>query len=114
MFLDLIQPDGNAEEALTVGKVKDDNDSVGTLVISISDRSIAFLSSCIPNLQLDRALVNLKCAEPEVDTNSANVVLLEAIILKHLIAKLIISRTLYLMLIFKLTANLMSRHDLPT
>ena len=113
MFLDLIQPYGNAEEALTVGQVEDDNDSVGTLVISISDRSIAFLSSCIPNLQLDRALVNLKCAEPEVDTNSANVVLLEAIILKHLIAKLI-PRTLYLMLNFKLTANLMSRHDLPT
>ena len=81
MFLDLVQPDWNTKEALPVGQVKDHNDSVSTLVIGVGDGSIAFLPCCVPNLQLDRALVDLKCAETEVNTDSANVVFLEAVIL---------------------------------
>ena len=81
VLLDLVQPDGDAEKALAVGQIEDDDYAIGAFVVRIRDGAVALLSRRVPNLQLDRALVDLECAEAEVDPNSANVILLETIIL---------------------------------
>ena len=50
MLLDLIQPDWDAKETLSVCQVKDNNDAVSALVISISERTVSLLSRRVPNL----------------------------------------------------------------
>ena len=81
VFLNLVQPDWDAKKTFTVCQIEDDDYAIGTLVVCIRDRPIPLLSRRVPDLQLDRALIDLECAEAEVDPNSANVILLEAIIL---------------------------------
>ena len=81
VFLNLIKPHGYAQEALPISQVEDDDNAVGALVVGICDSPVAFLSCRVPNLQLDRALVDLQGSEAEVDTDCADVVLLEAVIL---------------------------------
>ena len=81
VLLDLIQPNGDAEKTLTVGQIEDDDYTISALVVRIRDGPIPLLSRSIPYLQLYSALVDLECAETEVNPNCANVILLEAIIL---------------------------------
>ena len=81
VLLYLTEPDRDAQKALSVRHVKDHDYTVSTLVVGICDRSVAFLAGRIPNLQLDRRLVDLQGAEAEVHSNRAQVVLLEAVIL---------------------------------
>ena len=81
MFLDLAEPDRDAKEALSVGHVEDHDDPIGALVVRIRDRAVPLLPRCVPNLQLNRALIDLEGSEAEIDTNSAKVVFLEAVIL---------------------------------
>ena len=81
MFLDLVEPDRYAEETLAVGQIEYHDNAVSTLVIRVCDGAVAFLPSCVPNLKLDSRLVNLQSAEPEVNTDSANVIFLEAVVL---------------------------------
>ena len=81
MFLDLVQPDWDAKKTFTVCQIEDDDYAIGALVVCVRDCPIPLLSRRVPNLQLDSALIDLECAEAEVDPNSANVILLEAIIL---------------------------------
>jgi len=59
VLIDLTEPDWNAKEAFSVGEVENDNDSVGTLVVGIGDGAVPFLASCVPDLQLDRGLIDL-------------------------------------------------------
>lgn len=80
MLLNLFEPRADVQEGFLVAKVEDDDDSICSLVVSIRDRSVAFLPGRVPNLQLDRALVDLKGAETEVDTDGRQIVLREAII----------------------------------
>ena len=82
VLIDLVQPDRDALEALTISQIEDDNDAVGSFVVSIGDGAVALLASRVPNLQLDRALIDLQRAEAEIDADRADVVLLEAIILQ--------------------------------
>ena len=81
MFLDLVQPDWDAKKTFTVGQIEDNNYAIGSLVVRICDGPVPLLSSSVPNLQLNSALIDLESAEAEVDPNSANVILLEAVIL---------------------------------
>ena len=81
VFLDLVQPDWDAKKTFTVGQIEDNNYAIGSLVVRICDGPVPLLSSSVPNLQLDSALIDLESAEAEVDPNSANVILLEAVIL---------------------------------
>ena len=82
VFFDLIQPDWDTLEALTIRQIKDDNNTVGSLVVSVSDCAVAFLACCVPDLKFDSALIDLQRAEAEVYADRADVVLLEAIVLK--------------------------------
>lgn len=81
VLLDFIKPHRDAQEALTVRQVKHHDNAVGTFVIRIRYGSIPLLTCCIPDLEFDCALVDLKRAEAKVNANRADVVLLEAIIL---------------------------------
>ena len=81
MLFYLRQPHRNTQEAFSVCQVKDHDNAISSLVVCIGDRAVPFLASCIPNLQLDRRLIDLEGAEPEVNTDRAQVVLLEAIVL---------------------------------
>ena len=82
MLLNLSKPNRNRQKALPVGQVEDHDDAIGTLVVGIRDGAIPLLSGCVPDLQLDGRLVDLESAETEINTDRADVVLLEAIILK--------------------------------
>ena len=81
VLFDFIQPDWDGEEAFFVSEVEDDDDAISSLVVGISDCAVPFLTCSVPNLQLDSALIDLECSEAEVDSNCADVVLLEAIVL---------------------------------
>ena len=81
VLLDLVQPDWDAKKTFTVGQIEDNNYAIGSLVVRICDGPVPLLSSSVPNLQLNSALIDLESAEAEVDPNSANVILLEAVIL---------------------------------
>ena len=81
MLLNLLKPDGYREETLPVREVEDDDNAVGALVVRIRDSSVALLPRRVPNLQLYRRLVDLHGSEPEINSDRANVVLLETIIL---------------------------------
>ena len=81
VLLDLVKPDRDAKKTFTVCQIEDYDYSISALVVRIRDRSVSLLSRRVPNLQLNSALIDLECAEAEVDPNSANVILLEAIIL---------------------------------
>ena len=81
VLLDFVEPDRDTEETLTVSQVEDYDDAIGALVVRISDGPIALLPCRVPYLQLDRALIDLEGAEAEVNSDRANVILLETIIL---------------------------------
>ena len=81
VLFDFIQPNRDGEEAFFVSEVEDDDDAISSLVVGISNRAVPFLTCSVPNLQLDGALIDLECSEAEVNSNCADVVLLEAIVL---------------------------------
>ena len=81
VLLDFSEPDRYAEEALAVGQVENDDDAVGALVIRVRDCPVPLLARRVPNLQLYRALVDLQRSEPEVNSDRADVVFLEAVVL---------------------------------
>lgn len=108
MLLNLLQPSVNVVEALLVGQVEHDQDTVRALVVCLGDGSITLLTSRVPNLQSHCALVNLECTESEVNADGRHEVLLEFVIL---IMEIQIKKTTRLKM--TLTANLTSRQDLP-
>lgn len=81
MLFNLVEPYWYAQETLTIRQIKHHDYAIGTLVIGICDCAVAFLSGRVPNLKLNCTLVDLKGAEAEVDSNRANVVFLETVIL---------------------------------
>ena len=81
MFFDLRQPAIYRKKTLPVCHIKNNDDAVCSLVVSVRNRPISFLSCCIPDLQLALSLVDLQRSEAEIDANRADVILLEAIIL---------------------------------
>lgn len=81
MLFNLVEPYWYAEETLTISQIEHHNYAISTLVIGICDCAVPLLSSSVPNLKLNCTLVDLKGTEAEVDTNSANVVFLETVIL---------------------------------
>ena len=107
MLLDFIEPDRNTQETLTICEVKDNDYTIGTLVVGICNRAVALLPSRIPYLKLYRALIDLQSSEAEIDSNRTNVVFLKAIILNAV-------QYCYSTIEMVLTANLIKRHDLPT
>ena len=54
MLLDLREPAINADEAFLVCQIAYYDDAVGTLVISICDRSVSLLTGCVPDLEFNR------------------------------------------------------------
>lgn len=82
MFFNFTEPDRDTEEAFSISEVENDNDTVCTFVVGIRNRAIPFLPSCIPDLQLNRGLVNTKGAETEIYSNRTEVVFLKTIILQ--------------------------------
>ena len=82
VLFDLFEPSVNIQEAFLVSKVKNDEYTIRTLVICLSNSTIPFLSSSIPYLQSYGTLVNLQGAESKVDSDSGHIVFLEVIVLK--------------------------------
>ena len=63
MLFYLLKPAVDICKALFTSHIKHDYDSVSALVVCVGDCSVAFLSSRVPDLQLDCCLVDLKSAE---------------------------------------------------
>ena len=82
VLFNLFEPSVNIQEAFLVSKVKNDEYTIRTLVICLSNSTIPFLSSSIPYLQSYGTFVNLQGAESEVDSDSGHIVFLEVIVLK--------------------------------
>lgn len=70
MFFNFLEPTVDVVKAFTVSEIKDNKDTIGSFIVGLCDRSVALLPGRVPNLQSNRALIDLKCAEPEVDANS--------------------------------------------
>ena len=84
VFFYLTEPHRYTQERLSISQIKDYNDAISSLVVSVCDSAVSLLSSSVPYLQLDSGLVDLKSAESEVNTNCADVVFLETVVLKSL------------------------------
>ena len=63
VLFNLRQPPVDAQEALFVGEVTDHNNAVSSLVVSICDCPISLLPGSVPDLQLDRRLIDLQRSE---------------------------------------------------
>ena len=63
----LLQPILNVVEGLLFSAVINQDDSHGSLVVSLGDCSESFLSSSVPNLQLDSLLVDIDGLNLEVN-----------------------------------------------
>ena len=82
MLLDFLKPPIKVYERVFVCQIKDNQNTVGTFIISFGDGSVPFLTSSVPNLKSYRWFINLKRSEPEVDTNCGDKIFLEFIVLK--------------------------------
>jgi hypothetical protein len=61
--VNFVQPLLNIVEGFGVGHVVNDNNAVRAAVVGRRNRTKAFLAGCVPNLQLDRLLVQLNGAD---------------------------------------------------
>ena len=68
------------KETLPLIEVKDQKDAFRALVVSIGNCAVAFLSRCVPNLQLHFSVAVVERSESEIHTNSGNVILVEFVI----------------------------------
>ena len=80
VLLDFLEPQVQRLEALLGAHVEHDHDTVGALVVGVGYGAVAFLSSRVPNLQLDGVLVDLEGAEAEVNSDRGDVVVVEAVV----------------------------------
>ena len=80
MLIHLFDPIVNIYKRLLIKEIKNEYDSVGTLVIRVCYRSVPFLPSSIPNLQFYLFSVVTQRSESEVYTDRWNVILIEFIV----------------------------------
>lgn len=59
VFLNFLQPTRDVLEGLPVGEVEDDHDAVGVFVVGLGDGAVALLTSRVPDLQANRAFIDL-------------------------------------------------------
>ena len=81
MFFYFFQPAININKTFFISKIKNNKNTISSLVICFGNGSISFLTSSIPNLKSNCALIYLKSSKSKVDTNCCNVVFLEIVIL---------------------------------
>jgi hypothetical protein len=81
VLLDFAHPGLDSGEALSVGDVVGDYDTVGTLVVARCDRLEALLASSVPDLQLDSLCVDVNGANLEIYSNGWHEVVCENIVL---------------------------------
>lgn len=78
--LDFIKPDLYVVKTLLVGNVINNNDSVSTSIKCRSYSSKPFLSSSIPQLQLDYFPIELYSVDFEIDPNSCIIAFMVCIV----------------------------------
>ena len=71
--LNLLQPLFNVVVRDLVSNIKHDNDTMSTTVVRGGNGPETFLTSGIPNLQLNGLTIELNCPDLEIHTNSRNV-----------------------------------------
>ena len=67
MFREVLHPVVNLFEALFVGGVVNENDSVDIFIVDGSDGSESFLAESVPHLNFNTAVLHLKHFSPEVN-----------------------------------------------
>ena len=67
MSLDLLQPVRNIVESGLLRAVVDQDNTHGTFVVSLCDRSESLLSCCVPYLQLNTLVLHVDCFDLKVD-----------------------------------------------
>ena len=81
MLFYLFKPPIYINEAVAISKVKDNQDSIGTLIVGFGNCAVSFLTCSIPDLESHCALVDLECSKAEVNSNGCNIILLKVIVL---------------------------------
>ena len=81
--IDFFQPIADVIETFGRRGIVHHNDAIRTAVIGRCDGPEPFLSRGIPNLQLDRLIVNFDRPETKIHTNGANVRFRKRIVLKN-------------------------------
>jgi hypothetical protein len=80
-LVDFLHPLAHIFEGFTLGDVVDDDDAVGTSVVTRSQRPKSFLSSRVPDLQFNVLIIHLDRLYLEVDTNGVKEILVEGVFL---------------------------------
>ena len=75
--LDLLDPGGNVLEGLFVIDGVGEDDASSALVVGLGDVSEPFLTSGVPDLQLDLGFPNLDSFQFEVDADGGHIAVLE-------------------------------------
>ena len=82
MRIYLFEPIIKIQKALLIEQIKNQDDSIRSLVVSIGDSFVAFLACCVPDLELYLAAVVTQWPESKVDTYRRNIVLVELVVCK--------------------------------
>ena len=80
MCIYLLEPIIKVQKALLIEKIKNQDDSVGSLIICICDSFIAFLACSVPDLELNLAPVVSQRSESKVNANRGYIVLIKLIV----------------------------------
>ena len=81
MLLDLTHPGLHSGEALSVCNVIGHNNTVSALIVAGSNSLESFLTSSVPDLQLDGLAININGSDFEVNSNCGHEVLREDVVL---------------------------------
>jgi hypothetical protein len=68
MLVNLFEPVLYVVKGLLVSAVINENNSHGSLVISLSNSSESLLASSVPNLQLDSLIINIDFLDLKINT----------------------------------------------
>ena len=80
ILIDLLEPIANIWESLSLRCIVHQNDSLGTSVVISCDCLEAFLTGCVPQLQLDAFIVNLEHLDLEINPDRRHVVRTKSIL----------------------------------
>ena len=82
MCVYLFEPIIQIQKALLIEQIKNQNDSIGSLVVCIRDSLVALLARSVPDLELDLTSVVSQRSESKINANRGHIVLIELVICK--------------------------------
>ena len=80
VFFDLFEPAVNIHKRFSIGEIEYYKNTVGTFVVGFGDSAVPLLAGGVPDLEPDRALIDLESSEPKINSNRGDVVFFKVIV----------------------------------